>query len=203
MDTARTVVLEHIAEGGFAPAVCRIVLAGMASIGSFERRSFRLARLLAELPVQARAGASQQTDWVRLLKEQARVAAVAPVEALNALELMLPNSASRESALAVAAAVMMIEPTLVNPRSEIIEFLIDTLGVNPQRVMALALKLTHSLQARWKNLSSSPRGKGQLNFCRCVKSRTNSDIARPPSMHVRAFPGKRSFPSNAGTQTPL
>ena len=146
IQTARKSVLEHIAEGGFAEGVCRIVLAGMVSIGAFERRSFRLARLLAQLPANARHGASQQIDWVRLLKEQARITAVAPVEALNALEQMLPDAASRESALAVSAAVMMIEPTLANPRSEIIEFLVDTLAVDPQRVMDLALKLTASLE---------------------------------------------------------
>ena len=68
------------------------------------------------------------------------------LEALNALELLLPDTASRERALAVSAAVMMIEPTLANPRSEIIEFLIDTLGVDPQRVIALARNLTESLE---------------------------------------------------------
>ncbi len=146
LDKVRAQVLEHINEGGFAEAVCRIVLAGMASIGAFERRSFRLARLLAQLPVNARGSASPDTDWIALLKEQARITAVAPVEALNALEYMLPTVAASEGALAVSAAVMMIEPTLANPRSEIIEFLIDTLGADPQRVMKLALQLTQSLE---------------------------------------------------------
>jgi pimeloyl-ACP methyl ester carboxylesterase len=147
LDKVRAAVLEHINEGGFAEAVCRIVLAGMASIGVFERRSFRLARLLAQLPANARGSASPDTDWIALLKEQARITAVAPVEALNALEHMLPTKAACESALAVSAAVMMIEPTLANPRSEIIEFLIDTLGADPQRVMDLALRLTQSLES--------------------------------------------------------
>ena len=146
LESVRAAVLEHIAEGGFAPAVCRIVLAGMVSIGAFERRSFRLARLLAQLPLNLRGDATVQTDWIALLKQQARITAVAPVEALNALQQMLPTQASRESALAVSAAVMMIEPTLANPRSEIIEFLIDTLGADPQRVMELALRLTQSLE---------------------------------------------------------
>jgi hypothetical protein len=146
LDKVRASVLEHINEGGFAEAVCRIVLAGMASIGAFERRSFRLARLLAQLPVNARGSASPDTDWIALLKAQARITAVAPVEALNALEYMLPTVAACESALAVSAAVMMIEPTLANPRSEIIEFLINTLGADPQRVMKLAVKLTQALE---------------------------------------------------------
>jgi hypothetical protein len=81
-----------------------------------------------------------------LLKSQARITAVAPVEALNALEQLLPDTSSRENALAVAAAVMMIEPTLANPRSEIIEFLMSTLGVDPQRVIGLARKLTEALE---------------------------------------------------------
>jgi len=82
---------------------------------------------------------------VQLLKEQARITAVAPVEALNALEQMLPDSAQRELALAISAAVMMIEPTLANPRSEIIEFLIGTLGVDPERVIALAKTITDTV----------------------------------------------------------
>lgn len=146
LDAYREAALAHIGEGGFAEAVCRIVVAGMISIGAFERRSLRLARLLAQLP-NMHASVSNQTNWVQLLKEQARVAAVAPIEALNALEQLLPDSASRERALAVAAAVMMIEPTLANPRSEIIEFLIGTLGVDPQRVIALARQLTETLEA--------------------------------------------------------
>lgn len=143
----RAASLEKIAEGGFAEAVCRIVLSGMVSIGAFERRSLRLARLLAQLPADAHSGTPAPIDWVQLLKEQARITAVVPVEALNALEQLLPDTASRERALAVSAAVMMIEPTLAHPRSEIIEFLIDTLGVDPQRVIGLARKLTESLEA--------------------------------------------------------
>lgn len=87
-------------------------------------------------------------DWRRLLHDEARIAAVAPVEALNALGSMLPDIASREHALAVAAAVMMIEPTLANPRSEIIELLINTLGVEPGRVIDLARRLTHPAEQR-------------------------------------------------------
>ncbi|OIQ68951.1 hypothetical protein GALL_494510 [mine drainage metagenome] len=143
----RSSALEHTTEGGFAEAVCRIVLAGMVSIGAFERRSLRLARLLAELPTGSVKGGSAHTDWIKLLKEQARMTALAPVEALNALEQLLPDQTSRETALAVSAAVMMIEPTLANPRSEIIEFLMATLGADPDRVMAQARRLTDALDA--------------------------------------------------------
>jgi len=146
IEAARQAVLGHITEGGFAEAVCRIVLAGMVSIGSFERRSLRLAKLLARLPAGTIGQAAAHTDWPALLKAQARITAVAPVEALNALEQLLPTPAARERALAVSAAVMMIEPTLANPRSEIIEFLIGTLGVDPARVMDLACQLTGGVE---------------------------------------------------------
>ena len=145
IEAARQAVLKDIAKGGVAEAVCRIVLAGMVSIGAFERRSLRLARLLSLLPANERHRIPTNVNWVQLLKEQARITAVAPVEALNALEQMLPDSARRELALAISAAVMMIEPTLANPRSEIIEFLIGTLGVDPERVIALAKTITDTV----------------------------------------------------------
>lgn len=152
LEKQREQALQHITEGGFPEAVCRIVLAGMVSIGAFERRSLRLAHLLAQLPTQSPGGVTSKTDWIHLLKEQARMTAVAPVEALNALEQLLPDQSSRETALAVSAAVMMIEPTLANPRSEIIEFLMGTLGADPDRVIELARKLTQSLEASPKKV---------------------------------------------------
>ena len=151
MEAARLAVLKDIGRGGVAEAVCRIILAGMVSIGAFERRSLRLARLLALLPQAERSAIPANVNWIQLLKEQARITAVAPVEALNALEQMLPDTARRELALALSAAVMMIEPTLANPRSEIIEFLIGTLDVDPQRVIGLAKTITdavHTPQAQ-------------------------------------------------------
>jgi len=145
MEAARLAVLKDIGRGGVAEAVCRIILAGMVSIGAFERRSLRLARLLALLPQAERSTIPANVNWIQLLKEQARITAVAPVEALNALEQMLPDTTRRELALALSAAVMMIEPTLANPRSEIIEFLIGTLDVDPQRVIGLAKTITDAV----------------------------------------------------------
>jgi hypothetical protein len=145
IEQARQSVLQTITQGGVPEAVCRIVVAGMVSIGAFERRSLRLARLLAQLPPAQRNAIPVNVNWVQLLQQQARITAVAPVEALNALEQMLPTNEQRELALALAAAVMMIEPTLANPRSEIIEFLIGTLGVDPERVIGLAKAITDTV----------------------------------------------------------
>ena len=139
-------VLERIGEGGIPQAICRVVLAGMESTGSFERRSLRLASLLAALPQTERASPADAIDWRHMMREQAIITAVAPVEALNELARMIPEPADRERALAVAAAVMMIEPTLRNPRSEIIEMLIGMLEVDPDRVMNLARGLTGAIE---------------------------------------------------------
>jgi len=142
LDAAREEVLQSIGEGGIAQAICRVVLAGMVSTGAFERRSLRIARLLAALPSAEGAPPLGALVWRDLMREQARIVCVAPVEALNEVARMLPDEPSRERALAVAAAVMMIEPTLHNPRSEIIELLIGMLGVDPERVIELARELT-------------------------------------------------------------
>jgi len=177
-------VLTHIEEGGFAQAVCRIVLAGMVSIGSFERRSFRLARLLAELRAGDGAQGEVTIDWRRLLRDEARIAAVAPVEALNALGAMLPTTALREQALAVAAAVMMIEPTLDNPRSEIIELLINALDVDPSRVMDLACRLTSPVAQGAAAAAAAASARPEVEAPTQV--RAAAPVRRPRGAAVRA-----------------
>jgi len=181
IEVARQAVLGHLTEGGFAEAVCRIVLAGMVSIGSFERRSFRLAKLLAKLPADTIGKAASHTDWQTLLKSQARITAVAPVEALNALEQLLPTEVSRERALAVSAAVMMIEPTLANPRSEIIEFLIGTLGVDPERVITMARHLTESFEDTSIVLAPATTAKKVATAKKTVSSKKVASTGRKPS----------------------
>jgi hypothetical protein len=194
----RDSVLAQIADGGFAEAVCRIVIAGMVSIGAFERRSLRLARLLAQLP-SMHASVSARTNWVQLLKEQARITAVAPVEALNALERMLPDAASRERALALAAAVMMIEPTLANPRSEIIEFLIGTLDVNPDKVIALARKLTSAIGEQPDEIRLPAK---QSETARPVKTAARKTAAKPAAKAAPATTRARPAAKAAAKPAP-
>jgi hypothetical protein len=185
---ARREALRDAREGGFAEAVCRIVLAGMVSIGAFERRSLHLARLLAQ---HRRLGdgaslhersALGTTEWSTLLKEQARITALAPVESLDAVSDMLPDSVSRENALALAAAVLMIEPTLANPRSEIIEYLIVALGVDPLRVIELARRMTDSI---------SPNSSGSVSGAKKARAK--------PSLRSIAG-GKRATVQNASAR---
>ncbi|XVJ71858.1 MAG: DUF3141 domain-containing protein [Rhizobacter sp.] len=182
---AREAVLLRIHEGGFAQAVCRIVLAGMVSVGSFERRSFRIARLLAQQPSGPMPGGRlDKTNWVQLLKDQACITAVAPIEALNALPQLLPDQASRESALAVSAAVMMIEPTLDHPRSEIIELVMGMLEVDPQRVITQARALTQALENPIKHQTQKTRlapAKKKIKSEGQVKKQTKLAIKPAPT----------------------
>jgi hypothetical protein len=83
--------------------------------------------------------------WRALVEAEARIAAVAPSQALDALAHMLPTPAERERALAVATAVLMLDPLLNNPASDLIDRLTLTLDVAPQRVIALALELAASV----------------------------------------------------------
>ncbi|MEX8520121.1 MAG: DUF3141 domain-containing protein [Leptothrix sp. (in: b-proteobacteria)] len=145
LERVRSEVLPHIGEGGFPQAVCRIVMAAMVRSGSFERRSLRLVQRLAERRMRPADGspARPMFDWRQGVREEARISAVAPIEALNALAQMLPDPAARQRALAIgAAAVMVSEPAAGNPAAALIEQLIVQLGADPVRVMALAADLT-------------------------------------------------------------
>jgi pimeloyl-ACP methyl ester carboxylesterase len=140
----RREVLPHLGTGNLARAVCRIVQAGMLETGSFERRSLRLARQLADrYPNDAQ---DEAIDWQALMHDEARVLAVAPTQALQALAAMLPDVDLRERALAVAAAVLMVEPTPEAPQYDVVERLIIYLGVSPERVFELAQALVQPFE---------------------------------------------------------
>ena len=140
----RREVLPHLGTGNLARAVCRIVQAGMLETGSFERRSLRLARQLADrYPNDAQ---DEAIDWRALMREEARVLAVAPTQALQAVAAMLPDTDLRERALAVAAAVLMVDPTPEAPQYDVVERLMVYLGVSPDRVFERAQALVQPFE---------------------------------------------------------
>jgi hypothetical protein len=59
---------------------------------------------------------------------------------------MLPDVDLRERALAVAAAVLMVEPTPEAPQYDVVERLIIYLGVSPERVFQLAQALVQPFE---------------------------------------------------------
>jgi hypothetical protein len=150
--------LVHIAEGGYPQAVCRIMLAAMLCSGRFERRHLRLAQRLAERRLPGPNGQMRGPgiDWDQAVRLEARISAVAPAEAFAALTRMLPEAAARERALAVAMAVLMLEPGGHDPASALVGRLMGVLDVAPERVAALARELTAQATADAKVLSNRP-----------------------------------------------
>ncbi|MEY4751572.1 MAG: hypothetical protein RIQ60_3786 [Pseudomonadota bacterium] len=140
----RREVLPDLAVGGYARAVCRIVQAGMQESGHFERRSLRLARQLADLHPTDAHGAP--VDWDALVREEARVLAVAPVPALMAVEAMLTTPEQRVQALAVAAAVLMVDPRPEAPQYDVVQRLMVYLGVSADAVFAQAQALVQPIE---------------------------------------------------------
>jgi hypothetical protein len=140
----RREVLPQLGAGGYAHAVCRIVQAGMQESGHFERRALRLARQLADLHPSDEHG--DAIDWSTLVREQARVLAVAPLQALQAVDALLPTPELRERALAVAAAVLMVDPQPEAPQYDVVQRLMVYLGVSPERVFALAQALVQPIE---------------------------------------------------------
>ncbi|MDM0045734.1 DUF3141 domain-containing protein [Variovorax dokdonensis] len=147
---ARRLALENVDKGGFAEAVCRLVFAGIVNSGAVERRGLRLARRLADLHAQMAThlgllhAQTHDVDWQRTLDAQALITTFAPEASLESLPKLLPHRAEREHALALAAAVLMAEPRLSDPKSPVSRFVRDKLDVDPARVAAMALSLAQT-----------------------------------------------------------
>jgi hypothetical protein len=93
----------------------------------------------------------------------------------------------------VAAAVMMIEPTLDNPRSEIIELLINTLGVEPERVMDLACRLTSPVRRPAATGIGNITGRSARRRWR-ARPRPRPTSTRAPHRACRVAPAGHAWP---------
>lgn len=148
---ARRLALSQVDKGGFGEAVCRILLVGLTRTGVYERRSFRLGKLLGQhhrdLASQGAMSAAnaRPVDWSKVFDEQALVVAFAGDEALAALPRMLPTQGEREQALALAAAVLMAEPQLSDPDAPAAQYVRTQLGVEPAKVLDLASTLVREV----------------------------------------------------------
>lgn len=161
----RRVALAQVDQGGFAEAVCRILLTGLAHRGVLQRRGLILGQLLADSHRRmatrmagAAAAAAPSEDWASLLHRQALVVAFAPEEAIAALPRLLPDAADREQAVALASAVLMSEAELADPKSPAARYVHRVLEVDPVRVAALAQSLS-AAPAATVSIAASPAPK--------------------------------------------
>ncbi len=144
----RRVALDQVEQGGFADAVCRILLAGLAHRGVVQRRGLILGQLLADAHRRMAAeaedavAAAPSEDWATLLHRQALIVTFAPDEAMAALPRLLPTLEDREQALALASAVLMAESELADPESPAARYVHELLHVDPVRVADMALALS-------------------------------------------------------------
>jgi hypothetical protein len=143
LEAVRTEVLQHIDQGGYPQAVCRILLTAMQCSGTFERRHLRAAQKLAERRLPGPDGQIRGSaiDWAGIIRNEARIQAVAPAEAWAALGRMLPDAAARERAVAVTVAVLMMEHGASGPASVLLVELMASLALSPKRVAALVQQL--------------------------------------------------------------
>jgi hypothetical protein len=93
------------------------------------------------------APARSTEEWQKLFDGQALIVAFAPEEAIAHLPQMLPTQAERERAVALAAAVLMAEPELADPKSELSRKVHELLGIDPARAAALALSLAQAVES--------------------------------------------------------
>lgn len=146
----RRMALEQVEQGGFADAVCRILLAGLAHRGVVQRRGLVLGQLLADshrrMAEDAEGAVAADPvpgeDWATLLHRQALIVTFAPEEAMAALPTLLPTLEDREQALALATAVLMSESELADATSPTSRYVHELLHVDPARVADMALALS-------------------------------------------------------------
>lgn len=100
---ARREALAHVALGGYAEAVVRMMVLLAAARGGVRRS--RLARSNALLHHDAPFAEMSEAARQELIREQTAIVTLAPAEALAALPVLLPDPAERARAMAAVAEV--------------------------------------------------------------------------------------------------
>ena len=128
-EARRRDLLERMDKGGLGEAAMRIVLAGMAEVGTLERRSGLIARQLwDENPDLKRLS---PTERKAKLREQALLLHLDWDRAIETLADLLPTTAERERALAIAKAVLMVQHDDPLTDSKLAKKLRQVLGATP------------------------------------------------------------------------
>ena len=123
--------------GGFPEALVRGLFAAVAETGVLTRRSIRIAQMAGELAnaliEQGRVpGVQGPVDWKRIREEQARVLALHPERALEALPGMLSDPALRNLATGLIGKILMSERGDGDVRSELMAQVETSMGVSYQ-----------------------------------------------------------------------
>ncbi|HLE24737.1 MAG TPA: DUF3141 domain-containing protein [Thermodesulfobacteriota bacterium] len=114
-------------EGGFVEAVVRMLIAGIKKKGAAERRSFLIAEKLRKQNGDLRW--PTRSEFKKLVREQTLILSMDPERAIQALPKLLPTKEERIKAVALVGKILMVEPELADPKSQLAKRVKEILGV--------------------------------------------------------------------------
>jgi pimeloyl-ACP methyl ester carboxylesterase len=164
----RDEVLEHLEEvraeleprleaGGFPAGLVRMLLIAFRDKGSIRRRSLRLAAIAGHTTDELVASGKLKKvkapiDWRGVREEQAKLLALFPDRAVETLPNLFANAGERQLAAAIVGRIMLVDPEVADPHSDIVRKAEEVLGVGfeaaaassdvPEELMAINLMQT-------------------------------------------------------------
>jgi hypothetical protein len=134
LEAAHAELEPRLAEGGFPEGLMRMLLIAFHEKGSIRRRSIRLARIATETTDELIAngkleGVTGPVDWRSVRDLQAQLLALFPERALETLPELLANPGERELAAAMVGRIMLRDPEVADPHSDLLRKAQDVLGV--------------------------------------------------------------------------
>jgi hypothetical protein len=141
IDAAKAEMKPRLASGGFPAGLVRMLLIALRDKGSVRRRSVRLAQLVQHVTDELIANGKLQrvkapVDWKAVRNEQAKLLALFPEESLATLPRLLANPGERQLACAMVGRVMLVDPEVADPESDLNRMAQEVLGVDFQSAAA-------------------------------------------------------------------
>jgi hypothetical protein len=134
LDAARAEMESHLETGGFPAGLVRMLLIAFHDKGSIRRRSIRLARIAGHTTDELIANGKLKhvkgpVDWKTVREEQARLLALFPDRAVEALPKLLARAGERQLACAMVGRIMLVDPEVADPHSDLVRKAQEALGV--------------------------------------------------------------------------
>jgi hypothetical protein len=142
IDAAMAALEPRLGEGGFPEGLVRMLYLAIAENGMVTRRTIRLAEMAGHIARELIAAGriksvKREVDWKQVREEQAKIVALFPERAAQALPLLLKNPRERALAVAMVAKIMMRESTSGDPRTALARRAEEALEVDLSRAAAI------------------------------------------------------------------
>jgi hypothetical protein len=154
LDAARAELEPQLESGGFPAGLVRMLLIAFHDKGSIRRRSIRLAQIAGQTTDELIANGRLKrvkgpVDWKSLREEQAKLLTLFPDRAVATLPKLLANAGERQLAAAIVGRVMLVDPEVADPHSDLVQKAQAILGVDfeaaaasddlPEELLAISL----------------------------------------------------------------